>query len=341
MYVPTTALVFDRSIAHFGWSRRRAVIVIGVVLLLLPFVIAYLETGSDWLSMITDRRARQLFFYPLMITYLLAVIGPIQRTEQDVARAIRPMAQVDDDTFAATAAAACRVRPISELGAAATGVVFFLAMEGMPDILPEFPVASRYVYSAGLVMFGVIGWSVFVSFTITRVTNALLRLPVKIDIFNTEVLSPIGRQSLYLALVFVGAIVLSLFFVVSPSSLREFLSVDNLVIYSILITLTVSVFYLNMHRTHSLLAAEKAEQLSLTERSLAQAYYALQKSISTGEDTLAAATAVNALSASKGELRLTRTWPYNTEMLRTLAISVVTPVAVGLARVLAPLLSSR
>jgi hypothetical protein len=341
MYVPTDSLYFDRLIAQAGWSRRRGVILIGVVLLLLPFLVAYLEAGSEWWVLLMDRRGRQLFFYPLMITYWLAVIGPVQRTEEDVARAIRPLAQVDDGAYVATVAESCRVRAVGELAGIAAGVIFFLALEQQPDILPEFPIASRYVYFAGLVMFGVIGWSIFVSFTITRLTNSLLRLPVEIDIFNTEGLSPIGRQSLYLALVFIGAILLSLFFIVSPSSLQDFLSVENLVIYGILITLTVGIFFLNMHRTHALLAAEKAKQLSLTEHSLAKAYYALQNAIADGEDTLEPATTVNALSAGKRELRRTRTWPYNTEMLQTLAISIVTPLALGLARVLVPLLTSR
>ena len=47
------------------------------------------------------------------------------------------------------------------------------------------------------------------------------------------------------------------------------------------------------------------------------------------------ATEMNALAIGKQELKATRTWPYNTEMLRTIFISIITPLVVGLSWVVA------
>ena len=39
-------------------------------------------------------------------------------------------------------------------------------------------------------------------------------------------------------------------------------------------------------------------------------------------------------------LQSTRTWPYNTEMLRTFVLTVLTPIAVGMSKVAGVLLTS-
>jgi hypothetical protein len=248
--------------------------------------------------------------------------------------------KVDDADFAAVTNRACQVNPVGELLAFAVGVAFFFGIEGLYDGNPEYPLTSLYIYSAGLVMFGAIGWGIFGGFSITRLTNELLRLPVEIDIFDTEALTPIGRQSLYLALTFVGAALLSVPFVVPADNLRNFFSADNIIIYSILIAVTFTVFFLNMHRSHALMAQAKRKQLTRTDACLAQAYYELHELIDEDHDTSSVSITLNALAISKRELMQTRTWPYDTATLRTLFVSVLTPLAVGLSRVLVPLITN-
>lgn len=332
MYTTTKSLTVDRWIARFHWPRRGAVAAIGMILILIPIVLAYLEVRDEIFPFFTNSGGRLLFFSPSMITYLIAVMGPLEKTREYVAQALRPLVQADDDHFASVVNQACHINPAGELIAFAVGVVFAFGIGGPYESHPEYPILSLYLYLASLIMFGTIGWSIYGAITFTRLTNALLRLPVHIDIFDSEALVPIGRQSLYLALTFVGAIILSLFFIVSTYSLGDLLSLQNIIIYSVLILLAIAVFYLNMHRTHSMLAAAKRQQLRLTEQNLARAYYILQDSIAKNQDTYAASTELNALATSKQELKLTRTWPYNTEILRILFVSVLTPLAVGLAR---------
>ena len=216
------------------------------------------------------------------------------------ALALRPLVETDEETFAAVARRACRINPAGELLAFTIGIAFFFGIEGRYEGNPEYHILSTYVYVAGLIMFGIIGWSVYGALMITRLTNEILRLPIHIDIFETEALVPIGRQSLYLALTFVGATLLSLFFIVSPDNLRDFLSLENIIIYSILILLTITVFFLNMHRTHSLLTTVKKQQIRLTDQNLARTYYTLQDLIANNQDTSAASTRASSMGLSRG-----------------------------------------
>lgn len=340
MYTASYSLTVDRLIARWGWPRWSVLAIIGVILILLPIAVIYLDVGTEGILLLTHGPGWHLFFYPLMILYLLSVIGPMQMTREGVAQALRPLTLADDSEFAAVASRACRVRPVSELLAFGAGVLFFFGIEGRYTASPEYRLTSLYAYSAGLIMFGVIGWSIYGGFTITTLTNQLLRLPVQIDIFDTEALAPIGRQSLSLALTFVGATLLSLIFVVPTDNLRNFFSIDNIIIYTILIVLTFAIFYLNMHRTHALLTTAKNEQLKRTDDCLAQAYYKLHDLIAKNQDTNAVSIELNALAIGKREVMMTRTWPYDTATLRTLFVSVFAPLMVAFSRIVISLISS-
>ena len=109
---------------------------------------------------------------------------------------------------------------------------------------------------------------------------------------------------------------------------------------STMIAVIVAVFYLDTHNVHWILAATKRQRIESVEHHLARAYYRLENLITENEDAYAVATQMNALAIAKQELKATRTWPYNTEMLRTLFISIMTQIAVGLSRLVAALLAS-
>ncbi len=141
-------------------------------------------------------------------------------------------------------------------------------------------------------------------------------------------------QSLFLSLSFLGALVL-----VIPSSPYGFSSWQNIALLGPLLLVTVLVFFVNMNSTHKLLASTKKRQMTAVERRFVQTYYELQELDTRGLDTHATATELNAWAAVKREITLTRSWPYNTEMIRTLFISVLIPVLVGVGRIIGPLLS--
>jgi hypothetical protein len=184
-----------------------------------------------------------------------------------------------------------------------------------------------------MIMFGVIGWSVYAAVVIARLTNMLLRQPIQVDIFDVTPFEPIGTQSLYLSLSLIGTIVLAL-----PSSPYALPSWQNILIFSALILASVVVFFVNMYGTHRLLASTKKQQMTVVDHKFAHTYYQLQGLDRSRQDIHATAIELNAWAVAKQELKQTRSWPYNTEMLRTLFVSVLIPIMVGLARVIGPLL---
>ena len=187
-------------------------------------------------------------------------------------------------------------------------------------------------------MWGVVGWAVYIAFCTTRLTNALLWQPIRVEIFDLEPFRPIGRQSLWLSLMFVGGMMLGL---LSSNFAEEELRLEYLINNAVIIALIVAVFFVNTRNVHRVLAATRRQKLESVERHLARAYYRLEELIAENQDTHAVATELNTLAISKQELKAIRTWPYNTQILRTIFISILSPLLVAIiSRVTAFLLDT-
>ena len=333
MYTPADSFAIDRWFDRLPWRRRWSIAMIGVILLLFPIGLTWASVGLEALPLIGVAWFRP-FFPPIVTVYILMVIQVLQRTRENVALSLRPLVQVNDEMFIAVVRRTCRANPVGELVGFGIGAAFFLMIEGRFRGGPGHYWISLYYYIVSFIMFGAIGWSVYAVITITQLTNTLLRQPIEIDIFDVGPLEPIGMQSLYLSLSFLGAAVLSL-----PSNPYPLFSWQNIVIYSVLTFITVLVFFVNMYSTHRLLASTKRRQITVVETRFAQTYRQLRDLAAGNQDTHVAATELNAWAVAKQELKLTRTWPYNTEILRTLFISIVVPLIVGLSRLVTALLA--
>lgn len=157
---------------------------------------------------------------------------------------------------------------------------------------------------------------------------ALHQQPLQFDLFDLSPFEPIGRQSLGIALTFVGGITLSLLLSVDPQNLFAW---QNGIVYVPLVLVPVVVFFLNMRDTHRVLAQAKKSETEIVERRLARAARGLTGQIAASESAVALAAELNALAAYQKFLRNARTWPYNTAMLRTLFVSVLIPGTIALA----------
>lgn len=306
---------------------------IAAVSVVVSLVVIRLTSGLD--SMWTpDVRAYRVFFPWLVAVYLLVVAHFLERTRGRVAQSLRPLLQIDDETFDATVSSACRSNPLAEILAAAVGVVFLISVVGLPGRSLEYGWLGIYYYAGILVVFAAMGWSVYAVVVISRLTNRLLRQPIEIDVFDVTPFEPIGMQSLYLSLAFIGVIVLSL-----PSSPYPLTSWQNIFMGSALVLVSVLIFFLNMAGTHRLLASAKKLELAAVDHKISRQYRQLLEHEQDRHDMQPAAAELIGWVAAKQELKLTRTWPYNTEMLRTLVVTVLIPIVVGLARIVGPLLS--
>ena len=136
---------------------------------------------------------------------------------------------------------------------------------------------------------------------------------------------------------FVGGTTISLFF---AFTWEDILRWQNLVVYAVLIFVTVLVFFLNMWSTHRLLSRTKQLHLANAVQMIAGAYEDLTTLTDRNESMSTAEAKINAWATMEKRLKSTRTWPYDTEILRTLFITALTPIAVGLSKLIAALIAS-
>ncbi len=335
MITTTDSLIIDRLIARIPLARQWVVAAIGLILLLIPLGLAYRD-GIGPVDLLITYRSQ--FVYALVIVYMLVVFDALQRTRAGVAHALRPLIKVDDATYVSLVNRGCRVSPLGELSALGVGLAISLAINIFLEPIRSGPYAiGRYAYLSRFVVLSLDIWFIYVVFAMTRLTNTLLRQPIGVDVFDLAPFEPIGRQSLWLSLTFVGSMILGL--LTFDTLNRSFLQV-SLIYYGIVIVFTVAVFYVNTRNVHRVVAAKKRQRLESVGFHLARASAKLEELMTRNQNTYVVATEINALAIVKQELKLTRTWPYNTEMLRTLFISILTPLVVGLARVAAVLLGS-
>jgi hypothetical protein len=267
----------------------------------------------------------------------LAILRPLEGTRTTVAIALRPLLEVDASDFVTLVNGSCRLRPLYEIIAFALGVTVGMLINLVFEPLQAGPYwLNRYAYLSRIGIFGSGIWCIFVVMSITRMTNVLLAQPSHVDVFNLQPFVPVGRQSAWLSLAVVGAVTLSLF---SASFSEPTLWLEYVINYCVLLLVIVALFLLNTHAVHRVLASAKDERLGSIEGYLARAFREFEGQLSTGSDAHEVATEINALATLKYEVKQTRTWPYNTEMLRTVAISVITPIIVGSSRILLVLLA--
>ena len=292
-----------------------------LAMLALPIALAQLD-GAGPRRLLADYRAQ--FIYPFMIAYLVAACRFMLRTRESVARGLRPLVQLDEATFVQVVHERCRVDPMGELigfgVGASVGLAINIAFEPVERTHPFW--LAHYAYLSRIILWGVSGWAVFMAVAATRLTNTLLRQPIRVDIFDLTPFQPIGRQSLLLALVLIGGMLLGLS---TGNFARQELRLEYLIVNPAIVAVSVAVFLLNTHGVHRLLAAIKRQKLETVGRHLGRACNRLEELISQGLDTHLAATELNALSTMKRELQSITTWPYNTEMLRAILISAVAP----------------
>ena len=298
-------------------------VLFAILLLVAPFLVAWIEGHLPWL--IESGRWRSVLVAPAIITYVLAAAPRLAALETRVLESLRPLL-VDEQAGGMSVG--------REVAAFCVGAALAVAMsaQGLRD---GFTWLELVLVLEQALMYGLMGVVVYGSLASTRVTSTLLGLDLKIDPLDVSPFVAIGRQSLWMALIFVGGITLSLLFIgVQP----EYLLLWNFwVIYGPLIIVPVVVFFLNMAPTHGRLQAARDAELRRVETLIRQECSAMVRQLEGGEVPSGAEQRITALAAYEVRLQQARTWPYNTAMLRTVFVSVLIPGGTMVGRVVAGL----
>lgn len=301
---------------------------LALALLGLPVALAMFEgVETDPLNWATWRIA---LFPTVALFYIVAVAPWIWRAEQGVAEGLRPLLNGARDSYAVWVRRAWWRSSRGDWGAFGVGLlgaVLLLISSSTPETRYW---AVRYWIVTVLIMYGALAWLIYAAMGSARLTALLHRDVLHQDPFDLTPFEPVGRQGLILALIFVGAITLSLLFIYTRTMFSEW---QGIVIYSILVLATVSIFFTVMWPAHRVLRRVKEQKLADVQRWIGHTFQKLETLAAEGADTQPAATEVQAWLTLEQRLKQTRTWPYDTEMLRTLFLSVLTPLFVATARV--------
>jgi len=174
-----------------------------------------------------------------------------------------------------------------------------------------------------------------VSVLSTRLITRLHQAVGEFDILDPRPFEPVGRQSLLLALVFIGGISISILFSFQPGNLSSPYFWGE---YGVLVLLVLLIFFLNMRPTHRLMAARKKAELDPLQHQIYQYSRMLQDRLAQEQPAGELPSVIQSLAVFEAHLLNAPTWPYNTAMLRALVFSVLIPLLSVLARVLVELI---
>ena len=308
------------------------VILVALITLGIPFLAAILD--GDLEPFFRQGVWRTVLFAPTITLYIWIISPPMARAGENVITALRPLILLGDDDFATQRYAAEYINPRYEITAIALGALLGFAAI-FAEFNSEFSWIIFYWMFTTILMYAVLAWTIFIAVMSTRFNAALHRFPLQIDILDPGPFESVGRQSLLLALVFIGGITISLIFTYSDERLvqPEFW-ISNL--FFVLFILLI--FFLSMRPTHLILAAEKKRRLAPVTSRINATCRELVQQLEEGTDAGQLPAEITALMAFEVRLQSARTWPYNVSILRTLFFSVFIPLISVLARLAVDLL---
>jgi hypothetical protein len=323
--------LFDRLIAR---PRRLWVtLAIAVVLFAAPLLAAYADNTLS--ALIQQGAWRGLLLAPTIILYILLIAPRMGVMANTVLRSFRPVVLVDDDEFNRLMHSAGRSSFRQEVIVLGAGALLGLLTATRGSEI-RCSLLGLIVNLSIALMYGLLAWTIHGSVLSTRQTAALLRQPLRIDPFDTTPLEPMGRQSLLLALVFVGGNTLSLPFV--APQLRVVLLPQFWLVYMPLMAVPVVIFFLGMAPVHQVLAAARDRERDRVKHQFLRLSRELMQRLEVQQETGNLAAEINALATYDERLQTVPTWPYNTGMLRTLIFSVFIPAATILGKIVVDVL---
>lgn len=317
--------LFDR---FFKFVRPlRVKITLSLILLLLPFVAAYLDNNLG--QFLYQGLWRVFLLAPTIIIYILLIEPLMSKTSDKVIEALKPLTELNEEDFIQMVFDASRLNPWHELLAISIGILL-----GIASLLPagyEQVSTWLFIYWAltTCLMYGILAWTIYVAVSSTRVNATIHRQKMNIDILDPEPFEAVGQLSLLLALVFIGGITLSLLFTTQDTNISSpMFWITNI----LFVLFTMLIFFLSMRPTHRLLSAEKKRELIPVQARINSACRELIKYQDQRQDSGQLPAEINALVAYEQRLLAARTWPYNVIMLRTLFFSVFIPLGSILVR---------
>ncbi len=303
----------DQLVDHVGLPRVAFVaMVVGLPALL--WAAAVLTQGG--LAMVGPRSLWKMGLEPTLIIYILAIYPWLQRRFALALDALRPLSS-QPDLIDAVHARSRRGEWIAML----TGAAFSLWVTSSWRIDAAW--MRLYLITANILLFGLMALSIYDGVERTRRLARFVRAGLQLDLFDRQALTPMARWGQTVALTFVGGICLSLIF----QSYETLHSVRSLVIYSILIGVSLTLFFSSVWSVHKALIAAQQRELAVVHQHWLLARDALKRKLAEGEpgDVTGLYNPVVVLGAYERQVLAASTWPFNPKIVKEVLASLVMP----------------
>jgi len=273
----------------------------------------------------------------IQFSYILILYPFFWRLRESAIQVFRPLVNLDDEAFDRLAAKVSIPNRRWEWVAVLLGVTVTLIV-GQPWNLAwksgevwtsVYTVIYSPIYS------GLLYWLIYDTLASTIQHARLSRQQLKLDILETNLLTPVARWSLGISLAFVGGISLSLI----NRTWEDLISWSAIYTYSMLICVTVLIFFLSMWPAHKAIAIIKNRELALAQKHLIEASHELKERAEKGSLERAEGL-FSTISMWETYQRLVKgvpTWPFNATIIRWLATSFLIPASVYFIKILAGL----
>lgn len=316
--------LLDLFAGLFGTPRLRYALASVALLILLVLVAAaargHLVGGGAW-------DLWMLGLQPAIVVYILVVQPLLHRRWVRAIESLRRLAgspDLDD--------AAWSIRPRNEWLALAAGSAFGVWVSW------SLPITERwewlYLLIANIALFGLLALSIHRGAVSTRQLARVVRADLELDLFDRQSLTPVARWGQSVSLTFVGGICLSLMFQ-SSSSLH---SVASVVIYSILVAVSLTLFFTSIWSIHLAMVAAQERELAVVRRHWNQARSELKRLLGDGSvrDTWDAARLydpVAVFASYERQLLEASTWPFDPKIVKEVVASIVAPILIYVLKV--------
>jgi hypothetical protein len=317
----------ERWVGQAGRSRLAfALALVGVLVLLLA--IAVFAHG-----LLSDRRWSlwKSALEPAVILYTLAIYPFLHRRWSRAVDALRSLAHRPELVEQARAA-----NPNGEWAALLLGAAFSVWVTDPGHSAGRWWLLL-YVTVSNIVMFGLMALAIYDSLARTWRLRRVVRSGLQLDLFDRASYAPLARWGQSVSLIFVGGTCLSLLF----QSYETLNTMRSIVIYSIMVGVSLTLFFISIWSIHDALVAAQRRELAIVREHWTRARSELKTKLA--EDPAGEISGlyepIFVLGGVESQILAASTWPFNPKIVKELVATVVAPIliyvlkiAVGLSR---------
>ena len=317
----------DQLVGYVGLPRLTLALAVVGLLVLSVLVTVFGHVGRP---PATAWGLWKLGLEPSVILYILWIYPPLQRRWKLAIDAIRPLA--DRPEVVERAFAVNRQR---EWAALLFGAAFSVWVTRPWQYDGRW--LLLYFYASSVVMFSLMALAIFDCLTRTRRLARIVRAGVQLDLFDRRSFTPLARWGQSVSLIFVGGTCLSLVF----QSYETLNTLQSIVIYSIMVVVSLTLFFTSIWNIHEALVAAQQRELALVHQHWSSARSELKRKLAEGgaDDGAGLYAQVAAAGAYENQVLAASTWPFNPKIVKELVASLVAPIliyglkiAMGLSR---------